>query len=162
MLAILDLVPRWLWMALVVALSATSCKLKWDNGQLSIEIEKGKTYVAQLERSISQANEASAATALADNQRVRAAEEAANSRVRALAADRASANTELARLRDALAVYTAPSGLTGKAGSLAPTLDTADPLPDLLVQCSSRYSELAGKADGHASDVQTLMAAWPK
>ena len=28
-------------------------------------------------------------------------------------------------------------------------------------QCSRRYSEMAGSAQGHASDVQTLMGAWP-
>lgn len=29
-------------------------------------------------------------------------------------------------------------------------------------QCVRRYSEVAGAAQGHASDVQTLMDAWPK
>lgn len=29
-------------------------------------------------------------------------------------------------------------------------------------QCSRRYSEMAGAAQGHASDVQTLMDAWPQ
>ena len=28
-------------------------------------------------------------------------------------------------------------------------------------ECAARYSELAGAATGHASDVQTLMDAWP-
>lgn len=29
-------------------------------------------------------------------------------------------------------------------------------------QCTARYAELAKVADGHASDVQTLMDAWPQ
>lgn len=29
-------------------------------------------------------------------------------------------------------------------------------------QCTRRYAEVAERADGHASDVQTLMDAWPK
>ena len=29
-------------------------------------------------------------------------------------------------------------------------------------ECAARYSELAGTAAGHASDVQTMMEAWPK
>ena len=29
-------------------------------------------------------------------------------------------------------------------------------------ECAARYSELAAAATGHASDVQTLMDAWPK
>lgn len=32
---------------------------------------------------------------------------------------------------------------------------------ELLDQCQRRYSEVAGKAQGHADDVATLIAAWP-
>ena len=39
---------------------------------------------------------------------------------------------------------------------------TADTLAGVLDQCQSDYRALAEVADGHASDVQTLMEAWPK
>lgn len=32
---------------------------------------------------------------------------------------------------------------------------------ELLTACGERYKELAGEADGHRLDVQTLRAAWP-
>jgi hypothetical protein len=33
---------------------------------------------------------------------------------------------------------------------------------ELLAVCADRYSELAGKAEGHVSDIRTLVDAWPK
>lgn len=33
---------------------------------------------------------------------------------------------------------------------------------ELLNQCGKRYTELGAKADRHASDIETLMGAWPK
>lgn len=41
-------------------------------------------------------------------------------------------------------------------------LATADTLAGVLDQCQSDYRALAEVCDGHASDVQTLMEAWPK
>jgi hypothetical protein len=41
-------------------------------------------------------------------------------------------------------------------------LDYADPFPDLFLDCSKRYIDMAGKADGHATDAKTLMDAWPR
>ena len=35
-------------------------------------------------------------------------------------------------------------------------------LTDVFEQCASRYSDLAGKADGHASDALMFEKAWPK
>jgi hypothetical protein len=32
----------------------------------------------------------------------------------------------------------------------------------LLNQCATRYRELGNQAQGHVSDIRTLMAAWPK
>ena len=161
MLALLDLIPKWVWAALVATLAATSCKLKWENGELSIEIEKGKTYVAQLEASISKANAVASENAAENERRVRSAEASARKRADVLSADAAAARSELDRLRDALSSYTA-RGLTAKAESLAPGLDTTDPIPDLFLQCTARYVDLAGKADGHVNDVKTLIEAWPK
>lgn len=39
---------------------------------------------------------------------------------------------------------------------------TADTLAVLFDQCQQEYRGMAEVADGHASDVQTLMEAWPK
>ena len=161
MLTLLNIVPKWVWLAVVAALSATSCKLKWDNSGLSLEIEKGKTYVAQLETSIIQANKDRVQQLVENEQRARAAEQAASSRQRALLADASAARAELDGLRSALEAHTAPR-LSASAASFAPGLDYTDPVPELFLQCSSRYIDLAAKADGHANDVKTLVDAWPK
>lgn len=44
---LLSAVPRWVWVALVAALSATSCKLKHDKDGLSIELEKTRVVLEQ-------------------------------------------------------------------------------------------------------------------
>lgn len=161
MLTLFNLVPKWLLVAIVAMLSATSCKLKWDNGQLSIEVEKHATHIAQLETSIANTS-AEAARHSADLERTaRAAEKAAAVRQAALRRDAESARTELDGLRVALSAYTKPR-LTASSASIAPGLDYTDPVPELFLQCAGRYVDLAAKADGHASDVKTLMDAWPK
>ncbi len=161
MLTMLNLVPKWAWAALVATLAATSCKLKWDNSGLSLEIEKGKTYVAQLEKSIIQANADRVQQLVENEQRARMAEAAASNRQRTLLADANAARVELDRLHTALEAHTAPR-LTASAATIAPGLDYADPVPELFIQCTARYIDLAAKADGHANDVKTLVDAWPK
>jgi len=37
-----------------------------------------------------------------------------------------------------------------------------DTLSNVFEQCTSRYSDLATKADGHAADVQLMQDSWPK
>ena len=43
----------------------------------------------------------------------------------------------------------------------AAVLEYATAVNQLFADCSRSYQELAGKADGHATDVRTLTAAWP-
>lgn len=160
-MSILDFIPRWVLAALVLALSATSCKLKWENGDLSIEIEKGKTYVAQLETAIAKSHQTSEAILASNERRAREAEQAARTRSDALAADAARSRSELERLRTALAAYRTPYGLTASKAAIAPSLDATAPIDDLLT-VSDRYVDLAAKCDRHVNDIQTLMAAWPK
>lgn len=38
----------------------------------------------------------------------------------------------------------------------------ADAFAAVFTECQQRYVDVARAADGHASDVQTLMGAWPK
>ena len=160
MLALLDFVPKWVWLAIIAALSATSCKLKLENGQLSIEVEKHATHIAQLETSIQSTSRQAAEQAANLERQAREAEKNAAVRTAAIRHDADSAHSELDRLRVALSDYTRPR-LTS-AAPLAPGLDYADPLPELFLDCSRRYIEVAGKADGHANDAKTLTDAWPK
>ena len=43
----------------------------------------------------------------------------------------------------------------------ATVLEYATTANELFVDCGRRYTELAEKADGHATDVRTLTEAWP-
>lgn len=160
MLPILNLIPRWVYAAAIAMLAATSCKLKWENGQLSIEIEKGKTHVATLETAIARSAQQVAAHNAAMESRARKAEQDRDLRLRQAAAASAALQSEHDRLRAAVASYTAQR-VTAK-DTLAPGLDAADPIPDLFVQCTERYADLARKADGHVIDIQALTEAWPK
>jgi hypothetical protein len=161
MLTLLNLIPNWLLAALVATLAATSCKLKWDNSGLSLEIEKHATHIAQLETSIAQTT-ALAQRQSADFERTaREAERQAVARASVARRDAASANAELERLQLALAGYTSPR-LSASAVTFAPGIDYTDPVPELFLDCSRRYIELAIKADGHVNDVQTLTGAWPQ
>ena len=161
MLTLLNLVPKWVWLAIIAALSATSCKLKLENGSLTLEVEKHATKIAQLKSDIAISNQQAAEQVARNQAQAREAERAATNRQAALRRDAAVAATELERLRVALSAYTQPR-VTAVAASIAPGLDNPDPLPELFLDCSRRYFEVAGKADGHASDVKTLMDSWPK
>ena len=51
MTALLSLIPRWVYAALIAMLAATSCKFKWDKDGLALEVEKHKVVAAKLEAS---------------------------------------------------------------------------------------------------------------
>lgn len=158
----LDIVPKFVWIALVAAFAATSCKLKVDNNGLSLEVEKHATRIAELNHGISKANAQAAIAGAAMEKRVRDATVSAQARERSLAADRARVADELNGLRVAVARTQAGFGLRADPNTLAPGLEYADPFPELFLSCSQRYSDLAGKADGHASDALMLLQAWPR
>ena len=51
-----------------------------------------------------------------------------------------------------------------RASAITPDASAAyaDTVSELFGRCSSELVRVAGSADGHASDVKTLMDAWPK
>lgn len=68
-----------------------------------------------------------------------------------------SANSELNGLRGDLI-----TSRQNFAEATTPALaDRARALTDVFEQCAERYTDLAQKADRHASDSQTLIDAWP-
>jgi hypothetical protein len=52
--------------------------------------------------------------------------------------------------------------LADPSTSAATVLGYATAAAELLADCSRRYQEVAGAADGHASDVRTFIEAWPR
>ena len=86
------------------------------------------------------------------------AEQKAAEREAALRVERDRALAGARRLRDDLAT------LRTRLPNAIPSacIATADALAGLLDQCQQEYRVMGEIADGHASDVQTLMEAWPK
>ena len=75
--------------------------------------------------------------------------------IRSLASSSAAAADGLRRAIDATRARL-PSDSPGAARYAADTFAT------LFDECQVRYRDVAEKADRHANDVQTLIAAWPK
>ena len=83
----------------------------------------------------------------------------------------AARSREVVLRRDAAAARAESDGLREQSAETARRLAAAPPAAvleyahttnELLDHCSRRHQELAAKADGHVSDVQTLTGAWPK
>lgn len=82
----------------------------------------------------------------------------AQSREARLKRDVANAQSAVVGLRNDLGALRARLATSTEASCLA----TADSLGVLLGQCAENYRAMAEVADRHASDVQTLIEAWPK
>lgn len=68
---------------------------------------------------------------------------------------------ERGRLLDAIATATARRNLVPGPAATAQA-QPADPVADVLGQCTAEVQELAGAADAHASDAKLLIDAWPR
>jgi hypothetical protein len=134
MMALLDLIPKWVWAALVAALAATSCKLTVDNAGFKLEIEKGKTSIAQLRAehltAVAEAENAIAAAQAATRKTEQDLQLAMNDQRRksnetlsALAADRDALRL---RLQAAFAAHTTVAGITATIAGIAEAATGSD------------------------------------
>lgn len=158
------LIPGWLPLAVIAVLAflLLGQQVRVSNAQaLTARAEQAlasyKTSVAETAR-IAQAD---ADRKKADQLvRQREAADAARTREATLRADADGARTELGRLRRAIAAATrrdlVPSPAAGAAA------EPASPVAELLGACAAEVQELGRIADGHASDVRTLIGSWPK
>lgn len=83
---------------------------------------------------------------------------AAQTRQTILRADADSARAESDRLRE----QSAGAARRIAAAPPAAVAEYATAATELLNQCQRSYQGLAAAADGHASDVRTLIEAWPR
>ena len=97
---------------------------------------------AIIERNMSQVSKAQANTA---------------SRVIAMRVDSAAADSELDSLRDQSAAT-----LRAATDNAAACLADAVAKSELLNQCAGSYAGLAATADGHVSDIKTMIDSWPR
>lgn len=88
------------------------------------------------------------------------AADAARTREATLRADADGARTELGRLRSAIAAASRRDLVPSPAGPAVP--EPASPVAELFGACAAEVQELGRIADGHASDVRTLIESWPK
>ena len=146
----------WLYAVSVVV----GAWLAWVVQEIRIDGVKVElsTYRAQVEQ---QAIEARQAALKQKEQWIKEKEDAeqkAAEREATLRTERDRALAGARRLRDDIAT------LRTRLPNAIPSacLATADALAGLFDQCQQEYRAMAEIADGHASDVQTLMEAWPK
>lgn len=66
------------------------------------------------------------------------------------------ARTELDRLR-----VTIKKRSAAVAASPASAVDYSIAVSELFAECAGEYQALAGKADGHVTDLTTMIQAWP-
>ena len=128
----------------------------------SIRIDKAETahlrYAAEVEK-----NAIAAKRAALDKERfwigeIENARINAQSREARLKRDVANAQSAVVGLRNDLGALRARLATSPVAACLA----TADSLGVLLGQCAEAYRDVSEIADRHASDVQTLIEAWPR
>ena len=146
------------WIALAVAAAlafaglflyragAAGVRVKWD---ASI-IEQQKFAAAQEADNRKLENKRQTNVIEAQNEQTK--------RTQTLQVAAAGARAESVSLRDTIAAIRAklPSTPADAASNAASTA------ANLLGECAAAYQELAGRADGHASDTLTLEQAWPQ
>ena len=90
-------------------------------------------------------------------ERLSTVQKAAETRALALRRAADSARAESIGLRDALATLSRIPATNAEAST-----DRATAIGELLAECGDKYQALGAVADRHASDVKTLVEAWPE
>ena len=120
MTALLAIIPRWVYAALIAMLAATSCKFKWDKDGLALEVEKHKVVAAKLEASqqaaLAQATAKARDTEQALVAKVETIQEESNAQITALARQRDDLRQ---RLRAAATAAVTARSLSGPASVAA-------------------------------------------
>ena len=155
---LLDLIPKSAYAALIAVLMVTTVKLHWDRSGLVVDVAVGKTQIAQLEGAIDKANAKSAEISESLTRKVLDAQLLARQREATLLADARDTNAAL----DSLRLSTATARTAYRLSGPTTTTQYLDASLDALDNCSKEYSDLAAVTDGYASDIQTLVEAWPK
>ena len=158
MIALLALVPRWLLLAAIAALLGVT-----GLQTVRLSVSQGDAATARIESAslrvaMAEANTQAALQSAALSNQILKAQNEAKIREAGLQLAAAAATTESDGLRDDLA------GVRDQLSQLSrdAVVERAAAVGDILAQCSARYTKLAATADRHASDVRTLIDAWPR
>ena len=164
MTKLFDLVPSWLYAAAIALLlffmlgqRVQVSNAKAAQARSAQALADFKLSVSETTRILQAANDRKAA----DNH-ARQLEAINAARTRETLATRAADDLRLERdrLLDAVRVATRRDRVPSTAATAQ--AQPADPLANVFGQCTAEVSELVRAADGHASDVQTLIDSWPR
>jgi hypothetical protein len=163
MTKIFDLVPSWIYAAVIgllfVGLLGQRVQVsnaKAAQARSAKDLSDYKLSVSEATRILQAANDRKAAENTA---RQLEATNAARTRETTLRNDAAGARSELERLRGAIRLAARRDTVPGAPASAEDQHASTE--GKLLAQCAAEYQQLGEAADGHASDVQTLIESWP-
>ena len=149
MTALLSLIPRWVYAALIAMLAATSCKFKLDKDGLTLEVEKHKVAAAQLEAQQQAALAQSTAKARDTEQalvaKVETIQEESNAQITALARQRDDLRQRLRAAATAAITARSLSGPASVATIAAPA--AGSDRPEFSYELGDRLISEAERAD---------------
>jgi hypothetical protein len=157
-LGLLEFIPRWLLVAIIAGMAATSCKLQIDVASAQRDVIRSHEQVATYEALMLKEAAKAAEDARAMQAKVTEAQNDARKREIFLRAAADGARGELDGLR--IEIDAARDQLAGASKNAA--VERAIAVGAVLQDCSRRYTGLAEKADRHVSDIRTLTDSWPK
>ena len=158
MTALLAMIPRWLLIAAIAALLALTGVQYIELVGVRSDRDSARTEVSTLRTAIADANTRAAQQAADLSATVLKAQNEAKIREAALRGAAAAAATQSDGLRDDLTA----ERLRYDQLSRDAVVERAAAISNVLADCSRRYQGMAAIADRHASDVKTLIEAWPK
>lgn len=155
---LLDLIPSWVWAAAVFALSGLVVFTYIELGSARLSLADALTEVSSLKVAIAESNTKAAEQKADIANQVLKAQNEAKLREATLRAYAAAARTESDGMRGDLADLRQQYDKLSRDA----VIERAAAVGVVLAQCTERYQGVAEKAERHASDVKTLIDAWPK
>ena len=164
MTKIFNLVPSWLYAAVVALLLVGLLGQRVQVSNAKANVARSAQALSEYKLSVSETTrilQASNDRRAADNH-ARQLEALNAARTRETLAARSADDLRLERdkLLDAVRVATRRDRVPSAAAPAE--AQPADPVADVLGRCTAEVQELAGAADAHASDTQTLIDSWPR
>lgn len=158
MTALLNLIPRWLLAAMVVAFSISTGVLYAKLAHSQSETAQARQEASNLRATISENNAATARREADLQANVVRAQNESKKRETELRVAVDLARAESGRLRNATAsLRDQLSRLSSDA-----VIDRATAIGAVLSQSAERYQLLAASCDRHVSDLRLMIDAWPK
>lgn len=164
MTKIFDLVPSWLYAAAVALLLVGLLGQRVQVSNAKANVARSAAALADYKLSISETTRIlqAANDRKATENTARQLESTNAARTREAALRGAADDLRLERDRLLNSIRIASRGHPVPRAPGAAKAEPPDPIADVLGRCTAEVQELAGAADAHASDLRTLIEAWPR